>query len=83
MTPEQEHFFLVELEEQFEIHVPDERFVEARTIAQLTNLLNTLMIDRESVQKDYENQLCEAQPSQYAQRRKRIFDHSKEATGRK
>jgi hypothetical protein len=41
--PVDAYFILVDLEELFKIHIPDARFVGARCIEQLTNLVESLL----------------------------------------
>lgn len=42
LVPGEAYLLLIELEELFNIHIPDDEFVTARCIAQLTSLVESL-----------------------------------------
>ena len=49
LTLEEEYFLLVELEDRFHIHIPDEKFIAARSIEELTALVNLLASSADDV----------------------------------
>jgi hypothetical protein len=57
LRPVDAYFILVDLEELFKIHIPDDKFVAARCVEQLTILVETLLRSTDTSREDWQQEL--------------------------
>lgn len=85
LTPEEEYFLLVELEDRFHIHIPDEEFIVARSVEKLTALVN-LVANRtdtlyEARQRDIASEVARCVLGSRSSDYHRTYDRNRQKVG--